>query len=129
LLFNSRLYLSDVRVPLALLAHDYRSVLRASQSPAGEIWPCDNSRCSSVGVRDQKLNALDKLFWVIVPRIWSEWKNSLIVVTPETVVRWHRAGFRFYWKLISRVRQPIGRERLPKEVRDPIFRMVAENAT
>jgi hypothetical protein len=49
------------------------------------------------------------------------------VVTPETVVRWHRAGFRFYWRLISRVRKPAGRRRISKEVRDLIYRMVAEN--
>lgn len=46
------------------------------------------------------LGRLDKLFWVIAHRLWSAWKEALIVVTPETVVRWHRAGFRFYWRLI-----------------------------
>jgi putative transposase len=48
---------------------------------------------------------LDRLFWVAVRRFWSGWQPSLIVVTPETVVRWHRAGFRRYWKLISKVRR------------------------
>jgi hypothetical protein len=47
-----------------------------------------------------RLDLLDKLFWVAVRRFWSGWQQSLIVVTPETVVRWHRAGFRLYWKLI-----------------------------
>jgi transposase InsO family protein len=69
------------------------------------------------------------LFWVTAQRVWSAWKNSLIVVTPETVVGWHRAGFCLYWKLISKVRRPVGRKRLPKTVRDLIFRMVAENQT
>jgi hypothetical protein len=41
------------------------------------------------------LDLLDKLFWVAVRRFWSGWQQSLIVVTPETVVRWHRAGFPF----------------------------------
>jgi putative transposase len=76
-----------------------------------------------------RLNALDKLFWVAARRIWSEWKNSLIVVTPETVVAWHRAGFRFYWKLISKVQKAAGRKMLAKQLRDLIFRMVAENPT
>jgi hypothetical protein len=76
-----------------------------------------------------RLNTLDKLFWVTTRRIWSEWKNSLMVVTPETAVGWHHAGFRLYWKLISRIRKPLGRKRLPKEVRDLIFRMVPENPT
>jgi hypothetical protein len=51
------------------------------------------------------------------------------MVTPETVVRWHRAGFRLYWQWISRVRNRTGRKRISKEVRDLIFRMVVENPT
>src|SRR4029077_3353877 len=55
------------------------------------------------------LGLLDKLFWVIARRVWSGWKQALLVVTPETVVRWHRAGFRMYWRLISRVQRQVGR--------------------
>jgi transposase InsO family protein len=75
------------------------------------------------------LTMLDKVFWVAARRFWSGWKRSLIVVTPETVIRWHRAGFRLYWRLISKVRKPMGRRQTPKEVRQLIFRMVAENPT
>ncbi len=53
------------------------------------------------------LNPFDELFWIAMRRFWSKWKQALIVVTPETVVRWHRAGFRLYWKLISRGRTQI----------------------
>ncbi len=76
-----------------------------------------------------RLAVFDKLFWVMARRFWSGWKQALIVVNPETVVQWHRAGFRLYWKLISKVRRPIGRRQTPKEVRELIFRMVAENPT
>ena len=41
-----------------------------------------------------KLAAFDKLFWTAASRSWSQWKQALIVVTPNTVARWHRAGFR-----------------------------------
>ena len=75
------------------------------------------------------LGLFDKLFWVVARRVWSAWKQSLIIVTPETVVRWHRSGFRMYWRLISRVRRQVGRKQTPKEVRELIFRMVAENPT
>jgi predicted amidophosphoribosyltransferase len=75
------------------------------------------------------LSPFDKLFWVAVRRFWSGWEQALIVVTPETVIRWHRAGFRLYWKLISRVRTRVGRKPTPKEVRELIFRMVVENPT
>ena len=51
----------------------------------------------------------DKLFWVIARRLWSEWKQALVIVTPETVVRWHRTGFRLYWSWLSRHRRVFGR--------------------
>jgi transposase InsO family protein len=76
-----------------------------------------------------RLRIFDKFFWVFVRRFWSGWKGTLIVVDPETVVRWHRTGFRLYWRLISKVRTQVGRKQLPQEVRELIFRMVAENAT
>src|SRR5258706_13623 len=74
-----------------------------------------------------RLDLLDKLFWVSVRRFWSGWQQSLIAVTPETVVRWHRGGFHLYWKLISKVRRPVGRRQTSKEVQELIFRMVVEN--
>src|SRR5579864_7920677 len=58
-----------------------------------------------------RLAALDKLFWVLVRRFWSEWKRALIIVGPDTVVRWHRSGFAMYWRAISRGRQIVGRDR------------------
>src|ERR1700747_1812928 len=64
-----------------------------------------------------KLSPLDKLFWALACQFWSAWKQALMVVTPETVVRWHRAGFRLYWRLLSRVRRRVGRKKLSKEVR------------
>jgi putative transposase len=75
------------------------------------------------------LSPFDNLFWVAVSRFWSGWKQALIVVMPETVIRWHRAGFCLYWKLTSRVRARVGRKPTPKEVRELIFRMVVENPT
>jgi putative transposase len=52
-----------------------------------------------------------------------------MIVSPETVVRWHRSGFALYWRAISKARRMVGRRRISKEVRDLIFRMVAENST
>ena len=79
--------------------------------------------------RRQRFKLFDKVFWVLMRKLWSGWEQSLILVSPETVVRWHRAGFALYWRAISRARQVVGRKRISKEVRDLIFRMVAENAT
>src|SRR6516164_8108641 len=62
-------------------------------------------------------------------RLWSGWKTPLLLVTPRTVVEWHRAGFRLYWNWLSRARQVGGRKPLSQEIRALIFRMAAENPT
>src|SRR5208283_3108805 len=45
-----------------------------------------------------RLSCLDGLLWIVLRRAWSPWRRSLILVTPETVVRWHRTGSRLYWR-------------------------------
>ena len=76
-----------------------------------------------------RLAVTDRLFWVILRRFWSGWRQALILVQPETVVRWHRAGFRLYWTWLSRHRVRAGRKCVSKELRELIFRMVGENPT
>ena len=51
----------------------------------------------------------DRLFWTSLSRLWSKWQRALILVQPETVVRWHRAGFKMYWSWLSRHRTHAGR--------------------
>jgi hypothetical protein len=71
----------------------------------------------------------DRLFWVMLRRFWKGWKEALTLVQPETVVRWHRAGFKLYWTWLSRHRSRAGRKCVSRELRELIFRMVAENQT
>jgi hypothetical protein len=73
--------------------------------------------------------APDKLFWLILRRFWPGWKRALILVQPETVVRWHQSGFKLYWTWLSRYRNRAGRKCVSKELRELIFRMIAENPT
>jgi len=75
-----------------------------------------------------KLTALDRYFWTVISRIWSEWKNSLLILKPETVVAWHRRGFRWYWRLKSKV-GPVGRKPISAGVQQLILRMASENPT
>ena len=75
-----------------------------------------------------KLNQLDRLFWVVVRRVWTNWSEALILVKPDTVVSWHRAGYRLFWTWRSR-RQRVGRPKVAEEVRDLIRRMKRENRT
>lgn len=76
-----------------------------------------------------RLSDFDRLFWSMVRLTWSKWKEALVIVKPETVVSWHRAGFRLYWRWRSRHLKALGRRPLRKELRDLIFRMAAENPT
>src|SRR5260370_35769953 len=48
-------------------------------------------------VRRPTLPLADRLFWVGLMRTWDGWKDSLILVQPETVIRWFREGFKRYW--------------------------------
>jgi putative transposase len=77
-----------------------------------------------------RLRALDKLFWVVARHIWSDWEKSLLLVLPETVARWHQAGFKLYWTMLCKVRKRVGGgRRISKQIRELIFLMVAENPT
>ncbi len=72
-----------------------------------------------------RLRPIDRAFWVAMRRWSSRWAETLVAVNPETVIRWHRAGFGLYWRRISRPGP--GRPRIPTEVRDLIRRMAQEN--
>src|SRR5664280_1634611 len=75
-----------------------------------------------------RLGAIDKLFWVVARRFWAHWKKALLIVLPDTVVRWHRFGFKLYWAMLCKGRNPVGGgRRISKQIRELIFQMVADN--
>ena len=73
-----------------------------------------------------QLNRLDRIFWTALRRCWSGWSEVLIIVKPETVVGWHRAGFRLYWRWRSRPGG--GPSKIAEEVRVLIRRLADENS-
>src|SRR5712692_12083398 len=68
-----------------------------------------------------RLSPWDQVLWVFLRRVWSRWAEVLVVVKPETVVRRHRAGFRLYWRFLSR-RRETGRPGISSELRQLIER-------
>lgn len=74
-----------------------------------------------------RLSPADRLFWSDLSRIWSDWRSALVLVRPETVIRWQHNAWRQYWTWRSRHRQPSGRPRVPLEVRQLVRRLAAEN--
>ena len=79
-------------------------------------------------VKRPKLRGRDRVFWVWLSRLWACWRSCLVIVKPETVTRWHRQGFKAFWRRKSRKTQP-GRPRVDAEVRRLIRRMSRENPT
>ncbi len=71
-----------------------------------------------------QLTDSDRLFWVVLSRLWPGWTDVLHIVQPATVIRWHRQGFRYYWRWKSRRR---GRPRIGGETRQLIRRMCLAN--
>ncbi len=70
----------------------------------------------------------DRLFWVVLMRTWAGWRRPLALVKPETVIAWHRKGWRLWWRWKSRPKEA-GRPRVPWEVIELIRRISRENPT
>ena len=63
-----------------------------------------------------RLRTADRRFWVFLSRAWPNWRKSLLLVRPETVVGWHRRGFRLYWSWNAK-RKRLGRPGMNRDVR------------
>ncbi len=75
-----------------------------------------------------KIRLRDRLFWILLSRYWKNWKEAVIIVKPETVIGWHRKGFKLFWTWKSRKRGP-GRPKISFEIRNLIKTMANENPT
>jgi putative transposase len=72
-----------------------------------------------------RLSQADRVLWVRLSRVWTEWRGALVIVKPETVIAWHRQGFRLFWTWKSRHRA--GRPTVPADVRRLIRTMSEAN--
>ncbi len=73
-----------------------------------------------------RLRERDRLIWTLLARLWPRWRTALVIVQPDTVVRWHHRGWKRYWSFKSRHRAP-GRPHVSTELRELILRMAKEN--
>src|SRR6266849_7542844 len=62
-----------------------------------------------------RLGKADRWLWSLLSRIWTGWRTAIVIVKPETVIAWHRRGFRLWWAWKSRRR--MGRPTVPGDVR------------
>src|SRR4030081_2113293 len=75
--------------------------------------------------KKQTFSAIDRLIFVCLYRLRPGVRDALVIVKPETVVKWHRAGFRLYWRWKSKARG--GRPTVPLEIRKLIREMSIAN--
>ena len=75
-----------------------------------------------------RLRNRDRLFWMALSQLWQNWRAILVIVKPETVIKWHRQGFKCYWRWKSRAGR-VGRPKIDQEIRELIRRMSRENPT
>jgi len=78
--------------------------------------------------RRPKLDRWDRAFWVCLSRVWRNWRCSLVILQPATVIAWHRQGFQLYWRWKSRPRAA-GRPPIDRNLRELIRRMARDNPT
>jgi transposase InsO family protein len=71
------------------------------------------------------IHSLDRFFWTTLCRFWNRWRDVLVIVKPDTVIGWHRTGYRLYWRWRSRPRG--GRPKIAQEVRVLIRRLADDN--
>ena len=72
------------------------------------------------------LRVADRLLWVMLSRVWVQWRSALVIVKPETVIGWQRKGFQLYWRWKSRTGKS-GRPRVSREIRELMRQMSSAN--
>ena len=77
-------------------------------------------------IKRPRIRKRDRLFWILLSHFWKGWQDALIVVKPETVIRWHRKGFKLYWTYKSRKRV-LGRPPIDPEIRKLIIDIAKAN--
>ena len=73
-----------------------------------------------------ELRTRDRLFWILLAKGWRDWRSALVVVQPDTVVRWHRQWLRRHWTRLSRRRHP-GRPTMSSAIRALVSTMTTAN--
>src|SRR6266481_3562310 len=127
---------------LQVLRQVFRLVLRALQVLAAVASSAFKSRATlrlenlalrhHLGIlrrsaKRPKLTSADRLLWAWLCEAWSDWRSALVIVKPETVIGWHRKGFRLFWTWKVRRGRP-GRPPVSKEIRQLIRKMSRENS-
>ena len=116
-----------MRTYLGLLTNAVRSALRSKHDLLLENLALRQQLAVLTRQRARtRTKPADRLFSSWLSRYWPGWRSTLVMVQPETVIRWHRTAWRGYWTWQSRARQP-GRPRISKELQGLIARIATGN--
>jgi putative transposase len=115
-----------LRLLVALLP-TLRSAIRSRRELMLENLALRQQLATLASRRRPVIRPADRFFWVLLRGLWGRWAETLTIVRPATVVRWHHAGFRSYWNRLSRRGERSGRPPVPSEVRVLIRRMASGN--
>ena len=74
-----------------------------------------------------RLKMADRLFWLILRNVFKGWREAVLLVQPQTVLKWHRMGFRLFWRWRSRSKH--GRPPVDRQLVGLIRRMWKANPT
>jgi putative transposase len=110
--------LNIIRVILRLLLSNRSSLIAENLALRQQLAVFSRS------AKRPRLRQQDRIFWVWLAKLWRSWRSVLVVVQPDTVVRWHRRGFKLYWRWKSR---NAGRPKIDPEIRNLIRRLSREN--
>src|SRR5262249_2677307 len=77
-------------------------------------------------VKRPQLHDRDRLFWAMLSKLWKDWREVLVIVKPDTVVKWHRQGFKLFWKWKSKSGRA-GRPKIDQKILELIRKMSREN--
>ena len=94
-------------------------------APGNHRAPTPADRRESISPPASSLTRVDRMFWAWLSRSWGGWRSAIHIVKPETVLRWHRRGFRLFWTWKSRHRY--GRPTIAPDVRAFIREMSTAN--
>jgi putative transposase len=119
--------ISLVRIVVALVSDAVRLVLlllRSSAAIRAENLVLRKQLAQYIerGVKPRRVDALTRISLTLLTRLF-DWRSAVVIVRPQTILRWHRAGWRLFWRL----RCKLGRPPIPAELRALIRRMAAEN--
>jgi len=112
---------------ITLLLHSILSALKARQRLAMENLALRHQiQVLQRSGKRPRLTSVDRGLWVFLSRIWHDWRDGLFVVKPDTVVQWHRMGFKLYWRWKSRKRKR-GRPHVSRQLVALIRKMSLSN--